>query len=499
MDEDGAADHSTEGDGDAAALSSADADAAGASDAVSPESAEPAAPEGARSAQGHEPATGSVQASSLASLPPAGAETPAEDAAAGGDKAEEATGSPRGNADSTGILDNEVAGTAGETASEAVATNGGAADAGSSAAAAAGAAAAASATEPFPPNSYAAFRNRLKHHSARPVISQVQAFVSNFQEGQSRPEAATRVHKFLTKTQEWMCSQSVVFAAEADEEGKTNAAEGLEKFLLSRLHATLFTMNPEDQFEDAKLRRHIAGLHWVEFRHLGIPPVDKSLLDLAVVNLQKMDDFKAPRDKLVCVLNACHVISDVLKRTLAEQGAVGRPLSADDFLPLLIFSVLMANPPRLHSNLEYITHFRHPTRLVGEDAYFLTSLQSAVAFVRDAGPKVLDIELGEYERLYAAAVAAYDRRMGLEASRDGMPPRRLTSTVGERAAELRPEVKQQLAKRFQALPLRFEAVTSACRLCVAELPSLLEEYRELAHLLRAAQRGYLDGEGGEAG
>merc|ERR1711933_124502 len=103
-------------------------------------------------------------------------------------------------------------------------------------------------------------------------------------------------------------------------------------------------------------------------------------------------------------LNACNVINDVLKRTMAECGVVARPLSADDFLPLLIFAVIMANPPRLHSNVEFVATFRHPSRLVAEDAYYLTTLQSAVAFVRDAGPKTLDISLEEFDHLYALSL-----------------------------------------------------------------------------------------------
>ncbi len=47
---------------------------------------------------------------------------------------------------------------------------------------------------------------------------------------------------------------------------------------------------------------------------------------------------------------------------------------ADDFLPLLIFTVIHANPPNLASNLEYIQRFRYQSRMISESAYFYTQL-----------------------------------------------------------------------------------------------------------------------------
>lgn len=57
------------------------------------------------------------------------------------------------------------------------------------------------------------------------------------------------------------------------------------------------------------------------------------------------------------------------------------PVSADEILPLLIYVVVKAAPPQLYSNVEFISAFRHPSRLVSEDLYCFTQFSSAVAFL----------------------------------------------------------------------------------------------------------------------
>lgn len=66
--------------------------------------------------------------------------------------------------------------------------------------------------------------------------------------------------------------------------------------------------------------------------------------------LQKINKYKAPRDKMTCIMNACKVIFGII-RTDATDDLGG---NADDFFPLLILIILRANPPHLHSNIEYV-------------------------------------------------------------------------------------------------------------------------------------------------
>ena len=62
------------------------------------------------------------------------------------------------------------------------------------------------------------------------------------------------------------------------------------------------------------------------------------------------------------------------EQMLTTQACGAWPTGADDFLPVLIYVVIHANPPQLASNLEYIQRFRMQSRMASESAYFFTQL-----------------------------------------------------------------------------------------------------------------------------
>lgn len=82
-----------------------------------------------------------------------------------------------------------------------------------------------------------------------------------------------------------------------------------------------------------------------------------------------MDAKRAPQDKLACVSKCSHHVFEALSNSNCE------PANADDFLSGLIYVVLKANPPRLHSNMQYVIRFGLPHSLMaGESGYYFTNL-----------------------------------------------------------------------------------------------------------------------------
>lgn len=62
------------------------------------------------------------------------------------------------------------------------------------------------------------------------------------------------------------------------------------------------------------------------------------MLKLAQKELQKINMYKAPRDKLLCILNFCKVINNLLLN--GSLSSKQNPPGADEFLPVLIYVII---------------------------------------------------------------------------------------------------------------------------------------------------------------
>ncbi|KAI0485128.1 hypothetical protein GGR56DRAFT_616953 [Xylariaceae sp. FL0804] len=284
--------------------------------------------------------------------------------------------------------------------------------------------------EPALPFDFHRFLEQLKHKKADPVARYLKSFLAEFAKRQWMVHEQVKIiSDFLAFIANKM-AQSEVWAEVSDPEFD-NAREGMEKLVMNRLYSQTFSpaipppqpipgakakrrggdrlMGPgrrgqhqEDVERDDILAQKISIYSWVREEHLDISPINESgkkFLTLAEQELLKIRSYRAPRDKIICVLNCCKVIFGLLKHNKSDS-------SADSFMPLLIYVVLRSNPDHLVSNVQYILRFRNQEKLGGEAGYYLSSLMGAVQFVENMDRTSLTISDEDFEKNVEASVSA---------------------------------------------------------------------------------------------
>ena len=193
-----------------------------------------------------------------------------------------------------------------------------------------------------------------------------------------------------------------------------------ERYLTRLLYKKLFCPHTcDDEERDLAVQKRIRSLNWISAPLLDcrINELDSKVRDIlekaitrtfpyvlrlnsskaenSFINLDliEMDGQRAPQDKLASIINCSKLVFEMLglshnsnadqSRTRTEEESSegqtkeitegdlvkeeppaptvysSQPVSADDFLPALIYVVLRANPPRIHSNLNFITRYNN--------------------------------------------------------------------------------------------------------------------------------------------
>ncbi|KAK8070081.1 vacuolar protein sorting-associated protein 9 [Apiospora phragmitis] len=297
--------------------------------------------------------------------------------------------------------------------------------------------------EPTLPFDFHRFLEQLQKKKADPVARYLKSFLQEFGKRQWMVHEQVKIiGDFLAFIANKM-AQCEVWRDVSDAEFD-NAREGMEKLVMNRLYTQTFSpaipppqpipgakprrrggerpMGPgrrgqhqEDVERDEILTQKINIYGWVREGHLDIPPVSESgkrFLTLAQQELLKIRSYRAPRDKIICVLNCCKVIFGLLKNAKSDT-------SADSFMPLLIYVVLQCNPDHLVSNVQYILRFRNQEKLGGEAGYYLSSLMGAIQFIENMDRTTLTITDEQFEKNVETAVSAIAERHRAE---EASPP-----------------------------------------------------------------------------
>uniref|UniRef100_A0A6M2DH06 Putative vacuolar assembly/sorting protein vps9 n=1 Tax=Xenopsylla cheopis TaxID=163159 RepID=A0A6M2DH06_XENCH len=213
-----------------------------------------------------------------------------------------------------------------------------------------------------------------------PDISQAEEFVQNCYQLFEKQIHESSHYKMLTQ------------------ETKENLLDFFEKYATTYLYKLLFCpTSTNDEEKDWAIQERIRQLNWVTSKHLDchIDQGNAEVIELvytAITELISMDSVKSPQEKLNCIVRCCRSIFMLL------QTAYDGPASADEFLPVLIFIVLKANPTRLKSNINYITRFSNASRLMsGEGGYYFTNLCCAVSFIENLVADSLNMTEQQFE------------------------------------------------------------------------------------------------------
>uniref|UniRef100_A0A1A8PI57 GTPase activating protein and VPS9 domains 1 n=1 Tax=Nothobranchius pienaari TaxID=704102 RepID=A0A1A8PI57_9TELE len=168
----------------------------------------------------------------------------------------------------------------------------------------------------------------------------------------------------------------------ASEDQLQDAQMAIERSVMNRIFKLAFYPNQDgDILRDQLFYEHIHRLSKVvtaNHKALQIPEVylKEAPWPSAQSEIRSINAYKTPRDKVQCILRMCSTIMNLL--SLANEDSVP---GADDFVPVLVFVLIRANPPCLLSTVQYINNF-YASRLSGEECYWWMQFTAAVEFIK---------------------------------------------------------------------------------------------------------------------
>ncbi|CAL1540407.1 unnamed protein product [Lymnaea stagnalis] len=205
-------------------------------------------------------------------------------------------------------------------------------------------------------------------------------FITEFQKLSMSDEKIDHVEKFLLFLYQEM-STDPLWKAATDKQIE-DGRQAVERFLMSRIYThAMFPNGDGDILRDQLLQEHLKKLSKVitpSHKDLRIPrmyhlecPWPAAQKEIYMINA-----YRTPKDKIQCVLRCSQTIMNLL--SMANEKSVP---AADDFMPVLIYVIIKANPFGLLSTIQYVNSF-YENRLQGEEQYWWLQMTSAVEFIK---------------------------------------------------------------------------------------------------------------------
>jgi hypothetical protein len=269
---------------------------------------------------------------------------------------------------------------------------------------------------------YSEFEERLCSPGAAPLVEMINSFRSAFLLKSPKISDFGMVHNFLGAMENPFRNHRAWKGA--SDEQLMETLDALEAMILRdpRVHACIFaSMGSDWELRDAHFAKRLFLHQFIQPEHLDISRAFRAhpALALARSALRRLEEALSPQEALECVFRSARVIFRMLNEAAAASRA--NAASVDDFLPLLIYTVLKSQPPRMHRTLEYVSLFRFPKRFGGERQYYLVQLQTAVAFIDNLDAASLSMEAADFDAMLRQREAIWEAREAGAGSGEGEP------------------------------------------------------------------------------
>ncbi|KAJ9461739.1 Vacuolar protein sorting-associated protein 9A [Diplonema papillatum] len=225
------------------------------------------------------------------------------------------------------------------------------------------------------------FIAKMRDPKAMPLARAVKRFIAQVaaratdeaaDQDEVQKELAARVDEFHEEIFKELQLNDLWVDAGAEE--LTHAKEGMRKYLLCKIHPHSFGKRAQTSAQDALLDRQLARFDTCPSAFLTPQSVHQHpRWPEAVEQLKKVNEFKSPVDKLVCISNSCRLMFMIC------QGKSPTPPTADELVRALRHVVFEAKVAQLPSNIEYTLQYEaSKLDAASEDVVFLSSIAAAV-------------------------------------------------------------------------------------------------------------------------
>lgn len=271
-------------------------------------------------------------------------------------------------------------------------------------------------------SSYSYFLEKLKSPLAQNIVKSIQEFISKtdymikeirkenhgYLFENHHKEISDRIFHFLEDLT--LQILSVDFFWENDPVSERDlCTTHCEKFLFMKLYNSILEVDEETRQANQKLFERITSLQFLSASHLDISPLidgDNTNIVEAVRQLRIMELKKCPTDKLACVKQCCNCINQALLNESSSSNG-NNPPGADDILPHFILVLIQASLPTLASQTLFMQMYTPNDRLASETGYLLTTLLSAVHFLKTLDNTSLTLSSEEFEYLVNTSRSKY--------------------------------------------------------------------------------------------